>query len=196
MKSHSALRELATQLDHIMAADAAWCRKRLSEIRRRLKRGQAVDRLVKQVQDISNRVVKAFPTIEPRDLEINPESIDMVVKGMVAVVSAGDGTGKAAAIKHAQVAGKTGTGQWKPAQKQNIAWFAGFVPASNPKYAFAVLYEGAPGETVSGGRKAAPMVKEVFDNGENGQEGTGRDGKESKRKCKSDGVAGTEVGHG
>ncbi|MFT5108796.1 MAG: penicillin-binding protein 2, partial [Pseudoalteromonas tetraodonis] len=32
--------------------------------------------------------------------------------------------------------------------------FAGFVPANAPKYAFAVLYEGSPGELLSGGRKA------------------------------------------
>ena len=123
-------------------------------------------RLVKHIQDLNNRIVKSIPTVEPRDLGISQESLEAVVKGMVAVVSAGDGTGKSAAITHAQMAGKTGTGQWKlatnPANRQNIAWFAGFVPAGSPKYAYAVLYEGAPGERVSGGRKAAPLVKEVF----------------------------------
>jgi penicillin-binding protein 2 len=29
-------------------------------------------------------------------------------------------------------------------------------------FSFAVVYEGRPGEDVSGGRKAAPMVREVF----------------------------------
>ena len=40
---------------------------------------------------------------------------------------------------------------------------AGFLPADNPRYSFAVLYEGRPGETVSGGRMAAPMVKRFFE---------------------------------
>ena len=31
-------------------------------------------------------------------------------------------------------------------------------------FAFAVVYEGEPGETVSGGKKAAPIVHEVFTN--------------------------------
>ena len=31
-------------------------------------------------------------------------------------------------------------------------------------FAFAVVYEGEPGETVSGGQKAAPIVREVFNN--------------------------------
>jgi penicillin-binding protein 2 len=83
---------------------------------------------------------------------------------MVAVVSGSGGTGKAASIKHAQVAGKTGTAQWNIAKNQNLAWFTGFLPANNPVYSFAVLYEGRPGESVSGGKLAAPMVREVFNN--------------------------------
>ena len=31
-------------------------------------------------------------------------------------------------------------------------------------FAFAVLYEGEPGEDISGGKKAAPIVSEVFTN--------------------------------
>jgi penicillin-binding protein 2 len=31
-------------------------------------------------------------------------------------------------------------------------------------FAFAVVYVGEPGETVSGGQKAAPIVREVFNN--------------------------------
>jgi penicillin-binding protein 2 len=36
------------------------------------------------------------------------------------------------------------------------------MPRANPRYAFAVLYEGRPGEGVSGGRMAAPMVQKFF----------------------------------
>lgn len=50
METGAAIREATAQCDRIMVADAAWCRKRLSEIRRRLKRGQAVDRLLLQVR--------------------------------------------------------------------------------------------------------------------------------------------------
>jgi len=50
-------------LDHIMAADAAWCRKRLSEIRRRQARGQAVDRLLGQVQE---RITRSRGRVEAR----------------------------------------------------------------------------------------------------------------------------------
>ncbi len=63
-----------------------------------------------------------------------------------------------------QVAGKTGTAQWKPNEHRNLAWFTGFLPAEDPLYAFAVVYEGEPGEEISGGHKAAPIVHEVFEN--------------------------------
>ena len=125
-------------------------------------------RLVKQVQDLNDRVVQAYPITTRKRVELKPDCRDAVVKGMIAVVSGDGGTGSAAAIKDAQVAGKTGTAQWKPSNDENefrnLAWFTGFLPAQNPMYAFAVLYEGAPGEDVSGGKKAAPIVKDVFTN--------------------------------
>jgi penicillin-binding protein 2 len=63
-----------------------------------------------------------------------------------------------------ELCGKTGTAQWGPkAKEQRLAWFAGFLPHDNPRYSFAVLYEGRPGETVSGGRMAAPMVRKFFE---------------------------------
>jgi len=74
------------------------------------------------------------------------------------------GTGKSGKLSFATMCGKTGTGQWKPANDQYVAWFAGFFPLKEPKYAFAVLYEGDAGEEgVSGGKKAAPLVKAFFE---------------------------------
>lgn len=122
-------------------------------------------RLVKQVQDLNDRVIQAFP-IRQRRIDLKPDVREVVVKGMIAVVSGDGGTGGRAAIKHAQIAGKTGTAQWKnfddDEKDRKLAWFTGFLPANNPVYAFAVLYEGAPGEKVSGGAIAAPIVQEVF----------------------------------
>lgn len=120
-------------------------------------------RLVKQIQDHRDQVV-SITEPDSRNISLNPEQREIVVKGMVAVVSGSGGTGRAAGIKHAQVAGKTGTAQWKIKDDRNLAWFTGFVPANNPMFAFAVVYEGGPGETVSGGRNAAPMISEVFNN--------------------------------
>ncbi len=62
-----------------------------------------------------------------------------------------------------EVAGKTGTAQWGPKNKERTAaWFAGFLPADQPRYAFAALYEGDVGSKVHGGTVAAPMIADIF----------------------------------
>lgn len=121
-------------------------------------------RLVKQIQDSNDRVLQAFEPVVRRRIDLQPEAREVVVKGMVAVVNGEGGTGRAASLKECQVAGKTGTAQWKPTEDRNLAWFTGFLPANEPMYAYALVYEGQPGETVSGGKVAAPIVHEVFEN--------------------------------
>jgi penicillin-binding protein 2 len=121
-------------------------------------------RLVLQIQDMADRVVMAYEPKDRKRIDLNPDHRQAVINGMVAVVNGSGGTGHSAAIKHAEIAGKTGTAQWKPTKDQNLAWFTGFLPAGKPMFAFAIVYEGEPGEDVSGGRKAAPIVREVFTN--------------------------------
>ncbi len=121
-------------------------------------------RLVQQIQDLNDHVVKAFAPKVRRQVNLKPIAHDTVLKGMIAVVSGENGTGSAAGLPQCQLAGKTGTAQWKPNEKRNLAWFTGFLPADDPLYAFAVVYEGQPGEEISGGHKAAPIVHEVFEN--------------------------------
>jgi penicillin-binding protein 2 len=119
-------------------------------------------RLTKQLQDLNNNVTEAFPPSRRNELRIDRAYIKTVHTGMRAVVEEGDGTGKAAANDFVPVAGKTGTAQWGGPDR-NMAWFAGFLPAKNPQYAFAAIYEGDIGEdSISGGRKVAPMVSDVF----------------------------------
>lgn len=121
-------------------------------------------RLVKQIQTIGEVVVEVYEPKIRRAINLQPAAREAVVKGMVAVVSGGGGTGRRAGLPNVQVAGKTGTAQWKVSKDQNLAWFTGFLPASQPTLAYAVLYEGSPGERVSGGGLAAPIVNEVFTN--------------------------------
>lgn len=118
-------------------------------------------RLVKQIQDVNHNVLEVYPTQVRNSLNFSTRSLAAVRKGMWDVVNAGHGTGKAGQHK-ITVSAKTGTGQWKPNDHQNIAWFAGYFPAKNPVYSFAIVYEGNPYETVSGGRSAAPIVSEFM----------------------------------
>lgn len=119
-------------------------------------------RMVLQIQDIHHDIVRSFPVEPVNSLNVDGYSLKTVRRGMYDVVNAGNGTGTRAYHK-ITVSGKTGTGQWKPAQKQNIAWFAGYFPSKYPVYSFAVIYEGDPGEVVGGGKLAAPVVGEFLD---------------------------------
>ena len=120
-------------------------------------------RLVRQVQDMRGRVVDAPLPDRRNSLGLDPLTVEIVRNGMSDVVNTGYGTGRSAGLGFTTLCGKTGTAQWGPKSKnQRLAWFAGFLPRDNPRYAFAVLYEGRPGERVSGGRMAAPMVRNFF----------------------------------
>lgn len=114
-------------------------------------------RLVLQIQDINHEIERTFPVEVANHLNVDSYSLRAVQRGLYDVVNAGNGTGKQAYHK-ITVSGKTGTGQWNVGLKQNISWFAGYFPSKNPIYSFAVIYEGDPGEVVSGGKQSAPVV--------------------------------------
>lgn len=117
--------------------------------------------LVMQVQDSYGRVISTAQPERRHWLGIDYNAIETVREGMRQVVDGG--TGRSAGLSWTEVCGKTGTGQWGPERKkQGVAWFAGFFPADEPRIAFACLYEGRPGQKVSGGRNAAPMVPAFF----------------------------------
>lgn len=119
--------------------------------------------LIRQVQDSKGRVIQQGMPETRTELGVRDNAILAVQKGMRDVVNEGYGTGKGAALSWTTMCGKTGTAQWGPASKnQRLAWFAGFFPFENPRFAYAVVYEGRPGQVVSGGRMAAPMVRNFF----------------------------------
>jgi penicillin-binding protein 2 len=120
-------------------------------------------RLVQQVQTFDNQLVTAYQVRAKRTLNLSSETLDEVRTGMIDVVNGAGGTAHQASLDNAEVAGKTGTAQWGPKNKERTAaWFAGFLPADQPRYAFAALYEGEVGSKVHGGSAAAPMVADVF----------------------------------
>ena len=119
-------------------------------------------RLVLQYQDLNHEIKETFGVEVAHHLNVDSHSLRAVRRGLYDVVNAGNGTGKQAFHK-ITVAGKTGTGQWNVALKQNISWFAGYFPAKHPVYSYAVIYEGDPGEVVSGGKQSAPIVGAFLD---------------------------------
>ncbi len=81
-----------------------------------------------------------------------------VRRGLEMVVGHSKGTGhRYVHRKDIPIAGKTGTAE-VGGGKPDHAWFAGYVPANDPKYAFVVVLEHAG----SGGRMAGPVAKELI----------------------------------
>ena len=120
-------------------------------------------RLVQQVQSIDGAIVTAYNVREKRTLNFSSETLMQLRQGMVDAVNAPSGTAHAASLDTVTVAGKTGTAQWGPKNKERTAaWFAGYLPAEKPQYAFAALYEGDVGVKAHGGTVAAPMIGQIF----------------------------------
>ncbi len=120
-------------------------------------------RLVQQVQTVDNQIVTAYNVREKKTLGTSSLTMSQLHTGMVEAVNGGAGTAHQASLETVSVAGKTGTAQWGPKNKERTAaWFAGFAPADHPRYAFAALYESEVGSTVHGGSAAAPMIGEIL----------------------------------
>ncbi len=118
--------------------------------------------LIRQILDTEGNVVYQFsPTTQSRLSDMRA-ALATVRKGMKAVVNGG--TGHRAALSYVSNAGKTGTAQWGRASDDcRLAWFAGFLPADKPRYAYVALYEGSPHQRISGGHMAAAIVKDFFE---------------------------------
>jgi cell division protein FtsI/penicillin-binding protein 2 len=115
---------------------------------------------------VANR--KLRPEAEPVRV-MTKKIADQLTELMVGVVTGG--TGFAAAIPEAQVAGKTGTAELGPKpgtegdeepEQIKDAWFTAFAPAENAKLAVGVLLIEAE---AAGGEVAAPVAAQVLSTG-------------------------------
>jgi cell division protein FtsI/penicillin-binding protein 2 len=111
---------------------------------------------------------KLRPEAEPVRV-MSPKISDELTELMIGVVN--EGTGTAANISEAQVAGKTGTAELgpKPGEENSEnpvqikdAWFSAFAPAEKAKLAVGVLLIEAE---AAGGEVAAPIAAEVLSAG-------------------------------
>ncbi|HSM97768.1 MAG TPA: penicillin-binding protein 2 [Gallionella sp.] len=128
--------------------------------------------LVREVQSTrssENRLIASQPLY---DLNIDPKSLDLVRRAMVAVTQPGGTAVYASLGAPYQIAGKTGTAQviaMKQGEKYDAekvderfrdhAWFIAFAPADKPRIAMAVLVENGG----HGGGTAAPIARKVLD---------------------------------
>lgn len=91
-----------------------------------------------------------------QSLNIKPETLKTINKGLRAVVSAGTGT-KAQFPGVPPVAGKSGTAEAPP--RPSHAWFGGFAPYDKPEIVVVAFVEHSGG---GGGKVAGPMVGQLL----------------------------------
>lgn len=132
---------------------------------------EVVPRLIKSINDVET------PIAPPARLDIEPEKLLAVQRGMFAVVNGDHGTARASRVADAtmQMCGKTGTAQVRnisaaeretgvvkndnlPWEQRDHALFVGFAPAEAPRYAVAVVVEHGGG----GSAVAAPVARDAL----------------------------------
>lgn len=115
--------------------------------------------LLRQVRDAEGKVVRRAEPEPIRHIAMDPAQRAAVVQGLQGAVR--DGTAAHAfagfPLDAVPVAGKTGTAQVN--DKGDTALFAGFFPASQPRYVVAAVVE----EAGFGGDVAAPIVRRVIE---------------------------------
>ncbi len=116
--------------------------------------------LVRYCVDQQGRT-ETFPD-QPKQRVISPQSSALVRQLMEKVIT--EGSGQSAAVPEVPVAGKTGTSQTgildeetTPPREILNAWFGGYFPADDPRFAIVVLVED--GE--SGSQNAAPVFRDI-----------------------------------
>lgn len=109
------------------------------------------------VRDIQTRNGAEVQETTPEELSTvsSPEVVAELQTLMKRVVS--HGSGSRAQIRGMRVAGKTGTAE--NASGKSHAWFVGYAPADEPRFAVAVILEEAD---QSGGVGAAPIARDIL----------------------------------
>lgn len=99
-----------------------------------------------------------LPPVLERNLGLAGNTLEVVRDGMFAVVNGRNGSGKRAKVDGVQVAGKTGSAQYKKAgEPKTRGWMAVYFPFERPRYAAVLMLD----EAVSGGITVAPRMKEL-----------------------------------
>jgi len=127
-------------------------------------------RIVQSIRAPDGEILKEVPPLVIQNIQISPETIELVREALWGVVNSPGGTGGRAKVEGFNVAGKTGTSQVVQRKEgrtepnlpefQDHAWFVSFAPAYNPEITVAVLVEHGGG----GGATAAPVARQVLEN--------------------------------
>jgi peptidoglycan glycosyltransferase len=109
--------------------------------------------VVDSISDYNGTIIKQTSPSEWKS-PIKSETAAQLTDMMIKVVN--EGTGGRAKSSQVQIAGKTGTAEVEG--RGPNAWFVGFAPADNPRYAIAVVVE----DSDAGGGISGPVARETL----------------------------------
>ena len=127
--------------------------------------------LVDEIRGDSGDVLFDYAPQVRKELDIDPEHLEVLRESLRQVVASEDGTARGSSLDHTPVAGKTGTAQVaqigsvripheeRELHLRNHAWFSAFAPYDDPEIALVVFLEHGGG----GGGDAAPVAMEILD---------------------------------
>ena len=111
-------------------------------------------RIVYEVRDSNNNLVRPFQPVVRRQLEIDPEALRVIREGMALSTLAGTSHDALVALPEMMIGGKTGTAEFAqtgPAagaegeEGPTHGWFIAFAPFDDPEVAIAVFFEFGAG---------------------------------------------------
>ncbi len=120
-------------------------------------------RLVKKFRYTSSEEFIKNPTWEIRRINAPIEALEIVRGGMYDVVMHPNGTAKKARVPGIQIAGKTGSAQYRKKVDDEVitsvhTWMISYAPFDFPRYAVAMIVE----DGVSGGRTIGPRLNQLY----------------------------------
>ena len=118
--------------------------------------------VLKMICAIANGGNAVTPHVGPGDfpatpLGLKPVTLATIREGLKAVVHGDRGTAHQTELHAVDAAGKTGSATFNVRDHKSHAWFAGYAPADQAKFAIIVLVEDGG----SGGHTAAPLAARI-----------------------------------
>jgi penicillin-binding protein 2 len=120
-------------------------------------------RLVKRWRASPDDDYQENPTWANRRIDVPLEALELVRGGMFDVVQHAAGTARKARVEGVDIAGKTGSAQFRKRVDGEVvdsvyAWMVSYAPFDSPRYAVAFLVE----DGVSGGNTIAPRLSALY----------------------------------
>ncbi|MEE9369615.1 MAG: penicillin-binding transpeptidase domain-containing protein [Pontiella sp.] len=122
-------------------------------------------RLVEKFRYSPDEAYNENPTWEIRRIDVPMEALEVVRGGMHDVVMHEEGTAEKARVQGIQIAGKTGSAQYRKKVDGEVinsvhTWMISYAPFDFPRYAIAMIVE----DGVSGGNTIGPRLSQLYTN--------------------------------